>query len=391
VTARAMAPRTASTQRSIGVRRRRLEGATDGRLFFAQVREDPTLEIDALRPKAEGMYIVVGSGGCTALSLLAAGAGHVVAVDMNATQNHVTELKAAAVAALDPDECIGFLGGAPMDASRRVDTYVTLRPFLTRPAARYWDEHRTEIEGGILAAGVSEKFIALLSRLVMAFVHPRKRIERFLNSSSLDEQVWLYRNEWNNRRWKLLFKLLLNRWTLNRTYDPEFFSHVENESFSAHFHQVFERAVTLNPAPDNYFLHYMLTGRYPPANDNGLPPYLQQESRLWTNGAQGLELVDGSFQDYLWLCETSSADGIVLSNICEWLSDAQIARLFASVARVAKPGATVCFRNFVGHTEVPAGLSGVICEDRNAGEMAIRRDRSCVQARFAVCTVEKSS
>jgi S-adenosylmethionine:diacylglycerol 3-amino-3-carboxypropyl transferase len=103
----------------------------------------------------------------------------------------------------------------------------------------------------------------------------------------------------------------------------------------------------------------------------------------------GLEIVDGNFQDYLWLCETSSADGIVLSNISEWLSEGEISRLFASVARVAKPGATVCFRNFVGHTEVPANIATVIREDRNAGEIAILRDRSCVQARFAVCTVEK--
>ena len=36
----------------------------------------------------------VSSGGCTALSLLAAGAGRVHAVDLNTTQNHVVELKA---------------------------------------------------------------------------------------------------------------------------------------------------------------------------------------------------------------------------------------------------------------------------------------------------------
>lgn len=391
MTARATALPTASAEHACGIRRHRLDGAIDGKLFFAQVREDPLLEIDALRPMADGTYIVVGSGGCTALSLLAAGAGRVAAVDMNATQNHVTELKAAAVTKLDPGECIAFLGGSPMSASRRFDLYTAIRPSLTQPAARYWDKHRSGIESGILSAGVSEKFISLLSRLVTTVVHPRKRIERFLSASTLDEQVRLYRDEWNSRRWKLLFKLLLNRWTLNRTYDPTFFSQVKNDSFSAHFHHVFERAVTLNPAADNYFLHYMLNGRYPGENDKGLPPYLQNESPLWTNGVQGLELVDGSFQDYLWLCETSSADGIVLSNICEWLSEGEIARLFASVARVAKPGSTVCFRNFVGHTEVPDGSSNVIREDRHAGEMAIRRDRSCVQARFAVCTVEKNS
>ena len=373
------------------VERRRLEGATDGKLFFAQVREDPVLEIAALAPHAGGTYIVVGSGGCTALSLLAAGAGKVVAVDMNATQNHVTELKAAAIAGLDSTECVAFLGGAPMDSSRRFRLYRTLRPSLTGECARYWDSHRRAIESGVLNAGVSERFISFLSQLVTTLIHPKERINRFLGCGSIEEQARLYHEEWNSRRWKLLFKTLLNRWTLKKAYDPAFFAHVKNESFAAHFHGVFERAVILNPVRENYFLHHMLTGRYPAGQSDGLPPYLEPGSRLAADGVHGLEIVDGSFQDYLWLCETSSADGIVLSNICEWITEGEIERLFAAVARVAKPGATVCFRNFVGHTEVPADFAGVIRENREAGDAAIMRDRSCVQARIAVCTVEKDA
>ena len=70
-----------------------LPGAVHDRLFFAQVREDPRAELAALRPGPDDDVVVVSSGGCTALSLLAAGAGRVVAVDLNATQNHLVELK----------------------------------------------------------------------------------------------------------------------------------------------------------------------------------------------------------------------------------------------------------------------------------------------------------
>jgi S-adenosylmethionine-diacylglycerol 3-amino-3-carboxypropyl transferase len=391
MSASAVAFQTRPMRSRFRVDRKRLEGAMDGKLYFAQVREDPALEIAALEPHAGGTYIVVGSGGCTALSLLAEGAGRVVAVDMNATQNHVTELKAAAIAALDSTECVAFLGAAPMDASHRFRLYRTLRQSLSRESARYWDSHRRAIESGALNAGVSERFISVLSRIVTALIHPKERVERFLACDSIEKQAKLYHEEWNNRRWKLLFKMLLNRWTLKKTYDPAFFAHVKNESFAAHFHGVFERAVTMNPVRKNYFLHHMLTGRYPTGESEGLPPYLEPGSRLAADGVQGLEIVDGSFQDYLWLCETSSADGIVLSNICEWITEGEIERLFAAVARVAKPGATVCFRNFVGHTEVPAQFASVIREDRDAGDAAIMRDRSCVQARFAVCTVEKDA
>ena len=56
-----------------------LSGAVHDRLFFAQVREDPCVELTALRPGPDDEVVVVSSGGCTALSLLAAGAGRVVA------------------------------------------------------------------------------------------------------------------------------------------------------------------------------------------------------------------------------------------------------------------------------------------------------------------------
>src|ERR671917_609508 len=51
----------------------RLDDSVVDKLFFAQVREDPVLEIEALEPSPEKTLVVVGSGGCTALSLLGAG------------------------------------------------------------------------------------------------------------------------------------------------------------------------------------------------------------------------------------------------------------------------------------------------------------------------------
>ena len=110
------------------LRRVTLPDAKPDRLFFAQVREDPLLEMDALaapeglfrsgtepvfrsgtEPGDGGTVVIVSSGGCTALSLLAAGVERVVGVDLNPAQNHLVELKAQAVAALEPGEAVGFL------------------------------------------------------------------------------------------------------------------------------------------------------------------------------------------------------------------------------------------------------------------------------------------
>jgi S-adenosylmethionine-diacylglycerol 3-amino-3-carboxypropyl transferase len=372
------------------ISRRVLTGAIDDRLLFAQVREDPLLEIDALNVRHGGRFVVVGSGGCTALSIIAAGAGNVAAVDLNKTQNHLTELKAVSLGVVSPWEYQGFLGAEPMQGKRRARIYWALREHLSVEAVRYWDAHGDLIEGGVLRAGASEQFLRILASVVRAAVQPRSRIERLLACRSLEEQRRLYHDEWNNRRWRALFPLLVNRWTFNKTFDPAFFANVENPSFARHFHRLFEQVICEGPASTNYFLHFMLTGGYPVLRDGGVPPYLDP---AWDPSlddiARALEIVDGRYEDYLRSCRTSSVDGFALSNICEWMDDFAIEALFEEVVRVAKPGARLVFRNFVGHTEVPERLRDRVREDREAGLKAIAKDRSCVQARIAICRIEK--
>jgi S-adenosylmethionine-diacylglycerol 3-amino-3-carboxypropyl transferase len=363
-----------------------LPGARADKLYFAQVREDPLLEIEALEPREDGTFVVVSSGGCTALSLLARGAGKVIAVDLNSTQNHLVALKAAAVQSIDRENLFAFLGSGTMNPAVRLVNYATLRRRLDRAATTYWDANQDMIARGVLNAGVSERFIRLVGRVVRATVHPKSRIGRLFACRTLDEQRELYHREWNNRRWRMLFSILLNRWAFDRAYDPRFFENVSNPSFAAHFRKLFEHALCEIPVATNYFLHHMLRGKYPVGVEGGLPPYLETGA---LTGDEDLELVDGGFAAFLATCEDESVDGFALSNICEWLNEGEVAELFSQIERVAKPDARVCFRNFVGHTEVPAAFRASIQEDRDAGIDAITRDRSCLQSRIAICRVEK--
>ena len=350
----------------------RLDDSVVDKLFFAQVREDPVLEIEALEPAPGKTYVVVGSGGCTALSLLAAGAGRVVAVDLNRVQNHVTELKAAALGTADP---VGFLGGAPM--ADRLGHYRTIAPALTQEARAYWDAHPKQVAAGVLGAGVTEKFIGGVMVVLRTAIHRPSRIRRLLACRTVEEQRALFAREWDTRRWRLLFTLLLNRAVFRKTYHPAFFAHVDNPSFADHFRRLADHTVGEIPISTNYFLHYMLTGAYGAA----LPPYLERA------GAGDLTIVDGSYTEYLRTLPDGSVDGFAISNILEWFTPEQADALFAEVVRTAVPGAGFVFRNFVGWNEVPEEWAGVVVEDRARGEEMITRDRSAVQRRIAVCRI----
>ncbi|MDQ3673269.1 MAG: BtaA family protein [Gemmatimonadota bacterium] len=367
-----------------------LRGAKEDRLFFAQVREDPLLELGALAPLSDARVVVVSSGGCTAFSLIASGAKEVVAVDLNSTQNHLVELKAVALRRLVTPELMSFLGVAPGTPRRRSRTYSMLRPYLSAECVRYWDGHEAMLGRGALCCGVSERFIAAVVGVVKLAIHRDSRIERLLQLGSLDDQREFFANEWNTRRWKLLFPLLLNRWTFNRTYDPGFFREVENPSFAAHFRTLLEHALCEVPVRTNYFLHQMLSGTYPQDVPGALPPYLDGHRREFVRSSlDRLRLVDGGYAEYLTSCDDDSVDAFALSNICEWLGSDGIDALFEQAIRVARPGARLCFRNFVGHTSIPERFGSTVVEDKGAGEAAIRRDRSCLQSRIVICRIEK--
>ncbi|MEU8080217.1 DUF3419 family protein [Catellatospora citrea] len=378
-----MSPRTETPQHPPAaqqpalVRRIELPGAVDDRLYFAQVREDPELEIAAFAARWDGPIAVVSSAGCTALSLLAAGAAEVVGVDVNRTQNHLVELKAAAVARLAPGAALGLLGGVPMAPAARRQAYEQIRDRLTAGARDHWDTHPQAIERGVLQAGVTERLMRLIAR-TLRVVHPR-RIETLLAPRTLDEQREFYRRDWDTVGWRLLFAVLCNRLVLRRTYDERFFAHVENPSYASHFRQVAEHTLTDLDIGGNYFLHHLLTGAYPAANR---PPYLDAPVPV-----DRLRLVDGSFTDYLRTRPDRSMAGFALSNICEWLTADQIDELFAEIVRTARPGARLVFRNFVGWTEVPPRWRDAVREDRARGEELMRTDRSLCQRRFALCEV----
>ena len=383
-----VAPRAAREDVARPLARMRLPDASDGPLVFAQVREDPRVEMQALAPALRGSIVIVSSAGCTALSLLAAGARRVVAVDVSRTQNHLVELKCAAIRAFDAHVAVAFLGGQPMPAIRRRRLYVVLAPMLTDDARRYWDGEQQAIERGVLRAGRSERFIALVAAAAARFVVRSGGVSKLLDAASLDMQRTVFARSWAGWRWRALFALLLNRWSFSRAYHPSFFEHVENPSFARHFRRLAERALTELPARENYFLHEMLRGRYPVHEPDGVPPYLtRQGTARAADAPRTLSLIDGSLTEYLRSCPPGSIDGFALSNVAEWLDDRGIDALFGEVVRTARLGARVVFRNFVGWTEVPERWQAVIVERRGYGERLVQRDRSLVQHRVAVCDV----
>ncbi|MBA3452406.1 MAG: DUF3419 family protein [Deltaproteobacteria bacterium] len=366
--------------------RQSLPDAVRRPLLFARVWEDPLLELEAFAPRADRNYVVVGSGGCTALSMLAVGARRVVAIDVNPTQNDLAELKAALVRTCDADEAIAFLGHSPASRKERAATYRRIRPDLSIGARTHWDARAGAIREGVERSGMTERITRVIALITRAFVHPRSRIEELLRQPTLDAQRDFYDRQWNSARWRAMIAVLGSRHIFALGYKPASFQHDKRVEFADHYARLFEHAVTALPVANNYFLHQVFLGKYPAGQPDGRPPYLDPvNAERLRDHVSGLSFVDGSYTAYLRRCAPNSIDGFSLSNICEWMAPAAIDEMFGEIERTATTSAVICFRNNFADTQVPVKWRDVVVEDRARSEEMSRRDRSIVTPRFAVC------
>ncbi len=109
-------------------------------LVYAQIWEDPEVDMEALRIRPGERVVTIASGGCNALSYLAADPGCVEAVDLNASHVALTRLKLAALRHL-PDHRLlyGFLSGEAGAPNIAVyERYI--RPQLEPGARAFWEK-----------------------------------------------------------------------------------------------------------------------------------------------------------------------------------------------------------------------------------------------------------
>ena len=93
-------------------------------LFFAQLREDTQVERAVLTRKRATRIACIASGGCGALSLLDDTVEAVIAIDLSPAQCALVELRRAALAALERDAYLGFIG--EREDTQRPATYAAL-------------------------------------------------------------------------------------------------------------------------------------------------------------------------------------------------------------------------------------------------------------------------
>ncbi len=342
-------------------------------LYFAQVREDPLVELSLMASDRPRSVVTIASGGCTALSLLTDEVERVVAVDLNPFQTALVELRRAALGALDRDAYLRFVG--EQHCERRLATYRALAAELSAPARALWDARTELVQAGVQHAGVTERFYRFVGGNLRHSVCDEAVWRELLTASDIDSQQALAENHFRGPRWETALRVLLSK-TSHLAFFPAFmFEQAAEHDFGAFFDAQFARELRCKPLCGNYFLSQLLYGSYLLDQPGGTPPYLSvdgyQQAR---RNLQKLEIVCAPLGQ--WLANARNIDAFFLSNVFDWADAERREQIASAVVTAGHPGSRVLFRHMLARPTLPPTFQArlELCPDST--ESLLRHERS---------------
>lgn len=364
-------------------------------LVYAQIWEDPDVDLEALALGPDQRLVTIASGGCNVMSYLLADPMHVLAVDLNPGHLALLELKLVAARQLPAWGAFRRLF-AEADDRTNLELYQRwLKPHLSA-AARGWWEGRDKLGRQRLAMLANNLYThGLLGRSIQ-LAHLVCRAQgrdprRLTTARTMAEQRLLYDRvlapvfeSWIARR---LAKSPAAYFGLG--IPPAQYDAMRVDAGGDVLELVRARVERLAcdfPMHDNWFAWQAFARRYP-ADGATLPPYLRAGSfDALRQRADRVELHHAGLTELLGRQDASTIDAYVLLDAQDWMSRAQIGALWAQIGRTARPGARVIFRTAAEASPLPELLPPGLLEPWRYQEERSRalhaRDRSAIYGGF---------
>jgi S-adenosylmethionine-diacylglycerol 3-amino-3-carboxypropyl transferase len=340
---------------------------------YAQCWEDADVLLAALEPGPGKRCLSIASAGDNTLALLSREPEGVLALDLSAAQLACLELRVAAYRTLQHKELLALIGSVESDA--RLLLYQACRKHLSADVLAFWDGRPDLISAGIASVGKFEHYFKMFRDRVMPLVHSRNVVQELLLPKSAPERRAFYDNQWNNLRWRLMFRLFFSRTVMGLLgRDPEFFRYVEG-SVSEQILKRTEYALTdLDPSANPY-IHWILTGRHNPGLQSGLPAALREENfepirrnldRLQWRRSSLEELLQGN----------QKFDCFNLSDIFEYMSPSSYEELLKLIVASSRRGARLAYWNMLAPRHRPESLAAVLRPLRELSAQLFARDQA---------------
>jgi S-adenosylmethionine-diacylglycerol 3-amino-3-carboxypropyl transferase len=361
-------------------------------LVYAQIWEDPVVDIEALDLRPDSRLVTIASGGCNVLSYLTADPERIVAVDLNTAHIALGRLKLAAAAHLpDYESFRRFFAGA--DDKRNIAAYREhVRPQLDETSRRYWE--RRDLLGRRRIGGFARNFYrrGLLGHFITAAhlvaklygVDPRE----MLKAETREEQRRLFEEKLSP-----IFDKRFVRWLTDQPASLfglgippaqyEALAGGDALGMANVLRKRLEKLACDFEFSDNYFAWQAFGRGYGKGPDAPLPPYLQRENYdAVVSRLNRVEIRHANFGHFLAGEAAASLDRYVLLDAQDWMTDEQLTTLWTEITRTARPGARVLFRTAAEPSllpgRVPEGILNHWAYQEELSQALTRRDRSSI-------------
>lgn len=349
------------------------------KIRYAQVWEDAEVLLEALAVRPGDSCVSIASAGDNALALLTGDPEQVIALDLNPAQLACLELRVAALQELTRTEFLELLGSRP--SKDREIVYRRCRKGLGREAREFWDGQLSAVRAGIGGAGKFERYFAVFREQVLPWVHSRRTIEDLLEPRSREERERFYERRWNTVRWRWMFRLFFSRrvmgW-LGRSAAQ--FRYVEGKVGDRILERVRHALVELDPA-QNPWLHWILLGEHRDA----LPMAWQEKN--WEKIRENVGRISWraqSLEDFLQEADAGTVSKYNLSDIFEYMSEANANALLEKIVHGSRRGARLAYWNMLVPRNGPAELAQKLVLHGDLARRLHLQDRAFFYSRFVV-------
>ena len=339
-------------------------------LVYAQIWEDPDIDLEALDLQPDSHVVAIASGGCNVLSYLTAGPGRITAVDLSQAHVALNRLKLVAAQRLPSWDAFHRFFGAADDKANVAAFDRLIASHLDAESLAYWNGRSLHQFGrrriSIFARnaykhGALGRFIGLAHVVARAHgVRPRD----LLGARTLADQRLFFET--------MLFPLFdkpMVRWaTSNRLSlyglgipPAQYEALAGGRDMRVVLRERVERLSCGFSLDDNYFAWQAFGRGYSAKGEGPLPPYLHRDKfDLVRANAGRVEVMNRSITEYLAGCPAASRDRYVLLDAQDWMTDAQLNALWSEITRTARPGARVIFRTAAEPSLLPGRLDPAI-------------------------------
>ena len=355
------------------------------RISYSSCNEDSRSELKALHLGAGKRVFCITAGGGRVLNLLHDRPQEIVAVDVNPSQNHLLELKIAAMRALPYEPYLAFLGVRP--ARDRLKVYQRLRSDLSDAAQAFFDANPQIVRRGALFQGSLERFLVHVAR-VTHVVRPIW-LNRLFKFDDIAKQRHFLEG-WNTRAWRFVGETLCRRSFLEMfSRDPGFWRFVPPEvPLHKRIFDLMHRYLCNHLARDSHLLQLVFFARY--IYEPAMPIYLLPGSFERIREAlktSRITIVTAPAAAALADMPDGSFDGYSIADVSSYLSEADFGTFMDEIMRTARADARLCSRGIFVHRPLPPAQVHHVRRDHNL-ERRLSFDDLAMVHEFLVGTLQ---